>query len=134
MIETAYKISPQREAYRPGAPLRDPAYLAWIRSQPCAVEHCASAYIYRDSGRRPIRGISGLELARGRYASVGCCLHAFARFLFFFPQRAAAALRAFSWRWAGVSAPKPFATPRTCPPNRPNATAAGFFAIAHMMA
>jgi len=56
MIETAYRISPQREPYRPGAPLRDPAYLAWIRSQPCAVKTCRATFI--EAAHTGNRGLS----------------------------------------------------------------------------
>jgi hypothetical protein len=44
-ITTAYKIGPGREPYRPAQPLKDPAYLAFIRAQPCSVPDCRATFI-----------------------------------------------------------------------------------------
>ncbi len=50
-----FQIAP-RQPYKPTPRVQDPAYLAWIRTQPCAVSRCHARYI--EAAHTGPRGLS----------------------------------------------------------------------------
>lgn len=65
---TWMRKKPPRRLSRAGS---DPAYLAWVRTQPCKVPGCASTLIHaHHAGRRP-----GVGLKASDITAIPLCLH-----------------------------------------------------------
>jgi hypothetical protein len=65
-----YQLTP-RPPYQKNPPTRDPKYLAWIRTQPCAVQNCRACFV--EAAHTGDRGLT--QKASDREAIPLCHFH-----------------------------------------------------------